>query len=147
MISLTTEPLEIQRVVASVETPEAGAIDIFIGTTRAHAHDRSVLWLEYEAYEPMALTMLERLAEVARTRWPVRNISLVHRLGRVNIGEASVIIAVSSAHRGEAFAACRFIIDELKKVVPIWKKEYFSDGTVEWSPQAHEQQGVPAGEP
>ncbi|MBI3110937.1 MAG: molybdenum cofactor biosynthesis protein MoaE [Ignavibacteriales bacterium] len=142
MISLTNEPLEIQRVIASVDAPGAGGIDVFIGTTRDVSRARSVLWLEYEAYEPMASTMMERLAQVAHERWAVLNISIAHRLGRVNVGEASVVIAVSSAHREEAFAACRFLIDELKKVVPIWKREFFADGTVEWSRQVHEQQGI-----
>ena len=120
MIRLTNEHLGIQQVIASVETPDAGGIDVFIGTTRNVSNGRSVLWLEYEAYEPMALTMMERITQEVRERWSVRNISLVHRLGRVNVGEASVMIAVSSAHRDAAFAACRFLLAEFKNVVPIW---------------------------
>lgn len=146
MINLTYDPLNFEHIVASVETPEAGGINVFIGMTRNHAQGRSVLWLEYEAFEPMALTMLERIGQQARDQWSVRSISIVHRLGRVNIGEASVVIAVSSDHRHEAFEACRFLIDELKKVVPIWKKECFADGSVEWSRQTHEQHHTPAGE-
>lgn len=133
MVSLTLNQIDIKSLVDGVTTPQSGGIDIFVGTTRNHAGGRSVKLLEYEAYEPMAVAIMERLETEAKKRWPVRKISIVHRLGKVPIGEASVVIAVSSAHRKEAFDACRFLIDTLKKEVPIWKREYFSDGTVEWS--------------
>ncbi len=132
MIRMTTEPIDIPAVLESVAHPGAGGIDLFLGTTRDHAGGRQVSYLEYEAYEPMALKLMEEIAARAKSRWPLHGVSIVHRTGRVNIGEASVAIAVSSAHRTEAFDACRFCIDTLKETVPIWKKEFFVDGTVEW---------------
>jgi molybdopterin synthase catalytic subunit len=139
MIRITKEPIDLQSIVQAVITPASGGINVFVGTTRNHARGRDVDLLEYEAYEPMALRMMQRIVEDARGRWPLHAVAVVHRLGRVEVGEVSVAIAVSSAHRNEAFEACRFLIDELKRVVPIWKREYFSDGSVEWSQQTHEQ--------
>lgn len=118
-----------------VTTPESGGIDVFVGTTRNHSGGRNVTLLEYEAYEPMAIRVMEQIVTAARDTWPLQKVVLVHRLGNVPVGEASVVVAVSSAHRKEAFAACRFLIDTLKKEVPIWKREHFADGTVEWSGQ------------
>ena len=138
MVSLTLNPIDIRSVVDGVTAPESGGIDVFVGTTRNHAGGRSVNLLEYEAYEPMAIAMMERLEAEARRRWTVNRIAIVHRLGKVPVGEASVVIAVSSAHRNEAFEVCRFLIDSLKKEVPIWKREHFTDGTVEWSGVAAE---------
>ncbi|MEX2117742.1 MAG: molybdenum cofactor biosynthesis protein MoaE [Bacteroidota bacterium] len=135
MVSLTFDPINIQAILTNVTTPESGGIDIFIGTTRNHSGGRNVTLLEYEAYEPMAVRLMEQIEISAREKWPLQKVALVHRLGRVPVGEASVVVAVSSAHRKEAFEACRFLIDTLKKEVPIWKREYFADGTVEWSGQ------------
>jgi molybdopterin synthase catalytic subunit len=103
---------------------------IFDGVVRNNTRGRRTLYLDYEAYEAMALKKMEALAEEARSRFGVRQVALVHRLGRLEIGETSVLIVVASAHRGPAFEACRWIIDTLKKTVPIWKKEYFEDGAV-----------------
>lgn len=133
MVSLTLNPIDIKAVVDEVVTPETGGIDLFVGTTRNHEDGKGVLLLEYEAYEPMAIELMERIQKEARRRWPLNRIAIVHRLGQVPVGEASVAIAVSSAHRKEAFEACRYLIDTLKKEVPIWKREHFADGTVEWS--------------
>ena len=133
MVSLTLNRINIKAVVDDVTTPESGGIDLFVGTTRNHARGRSVTLLEYEAYRPMAVGVMEQLEREAHRRWPLNRVAIVHRLGKVPVGEASVAIAVSSAHRKEAFEACRFLIDTLKKEVPIWKREYFSDGTTEWS--------------
>ena len=130
MITIVKEKINIDKVVQSVQDPSAGGIDVFIGTTRNHSNGKQVFSLEYEAYQPMALKMMNEIAEEARRRWQVNKISLVHRIGKVEIGEASVVIAVSSAHRKEAFDACRYLIDALKKNVPIWKKEIFKDGEV-----------------
>ena len=138
MIQITKSKIDTQQVIDSVGTPESGGINVFIGTTRNHSHGKPVTGLEYEAYEPMALKMMERLVQQAGETWNIKA-SIVHRIGSVPIGEASVVIAVASAHRDEAFKACRFLIDELKRAVPIWKREYFKDGTVEWSRQSHEQ--------
>jgi molybdopterin synthase catalytic subunit len=128
MISIVTEPIDIQEIFRSVESKEAGAVDIFIGTTRNNSSGKKVLFLEYEAFAEMALKEMEAIGDELRIRWNICAASIVHRIGRVDIGEASVIIAVSSAHRKEAFESCRFAIDTLKKTVPIWKKEYFEDG-------------------
>jgi len=128
MIKIVQSPIDLSEVVSSVRSPEAGAIDIFIGTTRNHSDGKEVLSLEYEAYEPMALKLMEALVAEARQRWAVKRIAIVHRVGKVEIGEASVVIAVSAAHRQEAFEACRFAVDALKRDVPIWKKEVFRDG-------------------
>lgn len=133
MISLTLNPIKVQAVLDAVSTPAAGGIDVFIGTTREHSEGRAVTSLEYEAYEPMALRKMEQIEIQARKQWALEKVAIVHRLGRVPLGEASVVIAVSSAHRKEAFEACRFVIDSLKKEVPIWKRECFADGTAEWS--------------
>ncbi|MEX1138535.1 MAG: molybdenum cofactor biosynthesis protein MoaE [Bacteroidota bacterium] len=135
MVLLTSNPIDVQTVLKSVATPGSGGIDIFIGTTRDHSGGRAVTSLEYEAYEPMALREMERIERQARKKWPLEKVAIVHRLGSVPIGEASVVIAVSSAHRKQAFEACRFVIDALKKEVPIWKREHFADGTEEWSGQ------------
>jgi len=117
-------------IVPALELPEDGAIVIFDGVVRNHSRNRKTLSLEYEAYEPMALQKLQELAAEARQRFAIRNVALVHRLGRIEIGESSVLIAVFSAHRAAAFDACRWLIDTLKRTVPIWKKEYFEDGAV-----------------
>jgi molybdopterin synthase catalytic subunit len=104
-------------------------VDVFIGTTRDHSDGKKVLSLEYEAYEPMATAVLHEIERTARARWPIENIAIVHRIGKVEIGEASVVIAVSAVHRREAFEACRWAIDTLKKDAPIWKKERFEGGS------------------
>jgi len=139
MIAITASPIDLKMILESVVTPESGGMNIFVGTTRNHSHGKTVTALEYEAYESMALRKMQEIANQVRTSWEVQRVSIVHRVGRVPVGESSVVIAVSAAHRDEAFRACRFLIDELKRVVPIWKREYFADGTVEWSLHAHEQ--------
>jgi molybdopterin converting factor subunit 1 len=118
---------ELERVAAD---PAAGAIVSFTGTTRNENAGRRVIRLEYEAYEPMALAEMRKLAREAGERWPIVRIAIRHRIGVVAIGETSVAIAVAAAHRAEAFEACRFAIDRLKAVVPIWKKEYFEGGEI-----------------
>ena len=130
MIEIVEAPIEIQKIIASVQDPAAGGIDVFIGTTRNNARGKQVVELEYEAYVPMALAEMNKIATDIRDRWSVIHSSFVHRIGIVHVGEASVVVAVSSAHRSEAFEACRYAIDTLKKTVPIWKKERFIDGEV-----------------
>ena len=130
MIEIVDEPIDVARILSSVSHPAAGGIALFVGTTRNHSHGRDVLYLEYEVYLPMALLMMTQIARDATVKWGLHAISIVHRSARVGIGEASVVVAVSSSHRNEAFEACRFAIDTLKKSVPIWKKEFFSDGAV-----------------
>jgi molybdopterin synthase catalytic subunit len=139
MNRITTDPIDVLTVIDSVKADTVGGIDVFIGTTRNHSKGREVVKLEYEAYIPMATKCLDDIEREARRRWNLHAISIVHRIGRVAIGEASVVIAVSSVHRDEAFQACRYLIDRLKEIVPIWKREFFTDGTVEWSQQSHEE--------
>lgn len=130
MIRLTAEPIVLDELLAAVADPKAGAVVVFIGMTRDNNEGRDVQRLEYEAYAGMAERELEKIASEARSRWAVARIAIVHRTGVVPIGMASVVIAVSSAHRGDAFEAGRFTIDRLKEVVPIWKKEFFAGGAV-----------------
>lgn len=129
-VTIGRAPIDIGALERAVADPRAGAIVTFAGTTRADNAGRRVIRLEYEAYEPMALSEMRRLARQAGERWQIVRIAIAHRIGLVDIGETSVAIAVSAAHRAEAFEACRFAIDRLKEVVPIWKKEYFEGGEV-----------------
>jgi molybdopterin synthase catalytic subunit len=128
MVRLTRERIDLAALQA-VSVAD-GALALFVGVVRNENAGRGVLYLEYEAYEEMALQELEAIAIETRSRWPVSDVRIVHRLGRMEIGEASVAVAVASPHRGEAFAACRFAIDTLKKSVPIWKKEFYADGAI-----------------
>jgi molybdopterin synthase catalytic subunit len=124
-------PLAIEDVVARVRTDEAGAVATFIGTTRKRSRDRDVLYLEYEAYEGMAEQVMADLANALKARHGLCEVAIHHRVGRVDIGETSVVIAVSAPHRAAALAACREAIDELKVTVPLWKKEVYEGGE-EW---------------
>ena len=128
---LSEEPLSLDRVVDEVRNDEAGAIATFTGTTRAHSRGRTVMHLEYEAYEGMAEKMMAELAEALSARYDLTAVAIHHRVGRVEIGETSVVIAVAAAHRGDALAACKDAIDELKERVPLWKKEVYEGGE-EW---------------
>lgn len=130
LIEITRSRLQIEPLVERLQLPEDGAVVVFDGIVRNHSQGRKTLYLEYEGYEPMALKKMKELAENTRRSWPVNRIGIVHRLGRLEIGEASVVIVVTSAHRKAAFLACHHVIDTLKKTVPIWKKEYFADGEV-----------------
>lgn len=130
VVKLVRERIAPQDIVPRMERPEDGAIVIFDGVVRDNSRGRRTLYLDYESYESMALQKLQELAAEARQRFAVRNLAIVHRLGRIEIGESSVLIAVFSAHRAAAFDACRWLIDTLKKTVPIWKKEHFEDGAV-----------------
>ena len=128
--AIVRERIDSQSLIQAIKRPEDGAVAVFEGIVRNHSRNRRTLYLDYEAYEPMALKKLEDLAEQARERFAVREVALVHRLGRLEIGETSVLIVVASAHRAAAFDACRWLIDTLKKTVPIWKKEHFEGGAV-----------------
>lgn len=130
LVRLQREPISPDILLAQLKDGEDGAVVIFDGIVRNHTRGRRTLYLDYEAYEAMALNQMRALAGDAKQRFNVREIALVHRLGRLYIGETSVWIAVASGHRAQAFEACRWIIDTLKKTVPIWKKEYFEDGAV-----------------
>jgi molybdopterin converting factor subunit 1 len=128
--SIVRDKIDPHQIVPPMERPEDGAIAMFDGLVRNNSRGRKTLYLEYEAYEQMALKQMEELISEALKRFPARDARIVHRLGRIEIGESSVFIAVASAHRAAAFDACRWLIDTLKKTVPIWKKEYFEDGAV-----------------
>src|ERR1019366_4972956 len=129
-IRIVRDRVDVAALEAAVADPASGAISIFVGTTRENNVGRKVLRLEYEAYEAMALSEIRKLAEEAGRRWKITRIAITHRIGVVEIGETSVAIAVSAPHRAEAFEACRFAIDRLKEIVPIWKKEHFEGGEV-----------------
>src|SRR5437870_5359099 len=124
MIELLATPLSLERCVEAVRGTGSGGIVTFIGTVRDLSEGKRVELLEYEAYEPMAIDKLAQVVEEARTRWPVQSMAIQHRIGRLEIGDDAVIIAVACPHRAEAFEACRYAIDRLKGIVPIWKKEY-----------------------
>ena len=126
MILLTRAPIDLSAL--QTVSPADGALCVFVGVVRDENAGRRVTHLEYEAYAEMALPLMEELAADTKRRWPVSDVRIVHRLGRLGIGEPSVAIAVTSPHRAEAFAACRHVIDTLKKTVPIWKKEFFEGG-------------------
>ncbi len=132
MIQLTDEPIIPADVLASVQADDAGAIVLFLGTTRRETDGRPTGSLDYEAYPEMARLKLAELEGEARRRWPIISCAIVHRLGHLEIGEASVAIAVSSPHRDGAFAAGQWLIDTLKQVVPIWKRENWADGESQW---------------
>lgn len=129
-ILLSANPLNIQSCIDWIMSPESGGIDVFIGTVRNTTKGKAVLKLDFEAYEPMAVSEMEKIAKQAFEKWPVQKVLIHHRTGILQVGEVPVVIAVSAAHRDAAFDACRYIIDTLKQTVPIWKKESFEDGDV-----------------
>jgi molybdopterin synthase catalytic subunit len=129
MIALRQSSISVQEIIDSVRDTGAGAVDLFLGTTRESSKGKKVLELKYEAYEPMVLQLLENLSGEACKRWNLKKVTIVHRTGTVAVGDISVAIAVAAVHRAEAFEACRWLIDSLKKEVPIWKKEIFADGS------------------
>ena len=133
-IELTAEPLDAGSVVAFVTAVEAGGIAVFLGTTRLENSPtgQPLAALDYDAYDDMARKQMQELSSRARAKWPIERLAILHRTGRVNVGDPSVIIGVSTGHRGEAFDACRWIIDTLKAEVAIWKKEVWTDGSVSW---------------
>lgn len=128
--SITRDPIDTHQVLNGLKRGDDGAAVVFEGVVRNHTRGRKTLYLEYEAYEEMALQQMELLASQAMQDFKIRDIAIVHRLGHLEIGETSVLIIVASAHRGAAFDACRWLIDTVKRKVPIWKKEYFEDGAV-----------------
>jgi MoaE-MoaD fusion protein len=133
ILALTREPIDAARLIAEAKQAEDGAVVVFDGIVRNHSRGRRTLHLDYEAYEAMALGQMRELGCKARERFAIRQVTMIHRLGRLEIGETSVLIIVASAHRSAAFEACRWLIDTLKQTVPIWKKETFADGAV-WAP-------------
>ncbi len=130
LYQLVREPIDMAALARQVRAPEDGAVVTFDGFVRNESHDRATLYLGYEAYESMALAKMREIGTQLHEKYRVHRVAMVHRIGRLEIGETSVFIAVSAPHRAAAFDACRFAIDTLKRTVPIWKKEYFADGAV-----------------
>ena len=130
LCALIRKPIETPDIVAKLKAPPDGAVVVFEGIVRNHSRDRATKYLEYEAYESMALLKMREISDQMREKFAIRCLTMIHRLGRLEIGETSVLIAVCSAHRGAAFDACRYGIDTLKHTVPIWKKEFLADGAV-----------------
>ena len=132
MITITAEPLDHAALTDQVRSPLAGAVCTFLGTTREVTGDRRTAHLDYESYPGMAEHKLAELEAEARTRWPLIDVAIAHRIGRVDLAEISVVVAVSAPHRRDAFASCQWLMDEIKRVVPIWKRETWADGSEEW---------------
>ncbi len=132
MIQLTREPIDYTALTESVRSHQAGAVVLFLGTVREMTQGRQTLALDYEAFPAMAEAKLNELIASAQEKWPIDQAGIIHRLGRLELGDISVAVAVSCPHRQQAFEAGKFLIDELKILVPIWKKENWADGTTEW---------------
>jgi molybdopterin synthase catalytic subunit len=131
MIKITEKAIDVQKVIDTACSLGAGAVNVFIGTVRNAAHNKKVVWLEYEAYESMAVAEIKKITDEASHRWPILGCAVSHRIGTLKPGEVSVVVAVSTPHRRDSFEACQFVIDNLKAKAPIWKKEVFEDGE-EW---------------
>jgi len=129
-VAISTEPLDPAPLLERVRSDRDGAVVTFLGVTRDHNDGRRVLHLEYEAYQPMAEQVMTEIIGEMKARWPIGEVAVAHRVGRVDIGETSMVLAVSAAHREPAFEAALYFVDRLKEVVPIWKKEYFEGGEV-----------------
>jgi len=130
LVRIQNEPIDVAQLIAAARGDDGGAVATFLGTVRNHNADREVLYLEYHAYAPMAESELAKIRREALERHAISRVAIVHRCGRLAIGEISVGVAVGSAHRAPALEACRFVIDTLKRTVPIWKKEFFAGGEV-----------------
>jgi molybdopterin synthase catalytic subunit len=130
MFEITSQAIDIQSVIDYTSHDTAGAVNVFIGTVRSHSFGKNVIKLEYEAFDSMAIKKMKELVAQASEKWPIKKAAIVHRKGELQIGEVAVAMAVACPHRAEAFAACQWLIDNLKQVVPIWKKEHYTDGAV-----------------
>ncbi len=128
MIEITHQPIDVQKVINVASQNSAGAINTFIGSVRNQTSGKKVLRLEYEAYEPMAISEIQKIIDKAAATWQLLGWAVSHRVGLLLPGEIAVVVAISTAHRKESFEACQFVIDSLKQTVPIWKREYFEDG-------------------
>ena len=131
MFEITSEPLDPGSLVEAVRRDESGAVALFYGVVRNENLGRNVLWLEYDAYPEMAIKKMREVADEVRAKFPVTGVGVLHRIGRLEIGETSLLVAVSSGHRKEAFEACHYAVDRIKQIVPVWKKEVFGGGE-EW---------------
>jgi len=128
LFEVTTDPLDVTRTAAVVSHSGDGAVATFVGLVRDHNAERRVLWIDYEAYVPLARKAFERIGAETAERWPAARLAIHHRTGRIEIGEASVVIAAASVHRSDAFAACRYAIERVKQIAPVWKHEHFEGG-------------------
>jgi molybdopterin synthase catalytic subunit len=128
MIELTSHPIDSAKIIAAASAQQAGAVNVFIGTVRNQTAGKAVTKLEYEAYEPMAVSEIQKVVDTTKAKWSLTGWAVSHRTGTLMPGEVAVVVAVSTPHRKDSFEACQFIIDTLKKTVPIWKKEFFQDG-------------------
>lgn len=144
MIEIVDSTIDCHRILQSVYHEDCGANLLFTGTTRRNTGDLQTEFLVYECYQEMALKEMDSLCQLAREKWPVRSISVVHRIGKVSVGEVSIAVAVSGPHRGETFSAGEWLIDELKKKVPIWKQENGVDGSNQWVHPGLENQDIKA---
>ena len=142
MISIVSDEILPAEILERVRSTRAGAICLFLGTVREFTAGRVTTFLEYEAYPTMAQCKLEELESQARSRWPIIELAIVHRVGRLELGDIAVVVVVSTPHRSEAFAACGWVMDTLKEVVPIWKKERWADGRQEWVHPGLEPSGM-----
>ena len=143
MIEITHKPLDPQPATASVRRDSNGAVVTFLGTTRRTSMGKTVLYLEYEGYVPMALKKLREIADEVAQKWPIQDVSILHRIGRLEIEDISLVVAIASPHRKEAFQACGYVVDRIKETVPIWKKEVFEDGQVWVGCQSHAVTAAP----
>ncbi len=130
MIALTTAPIDLALAYQHLNTGEAGAIDLFLGTVRNNTNNQAITYLDYEAYSPMALREMQKIADETCRRWPVLRYVIIHRTGLLYVGDMAVLVGVATPHRQDAFAATRYIIDTIKETVPIWKREAFANGEV-----------------
>ncbi|MFC3040606.1 molybdenum cofactor biosynthesis protein MoaE [Virgibacillus xinjiangensis] len=146
LFDITKEPIQVEELVKKVERREAGAITTFIGTVREWTKGKRTVYLKYEAYVPMAIKMLEKIGQEVQAEWPDTKIAVTHRIGKLDISEAAVVIAVSSPHRKAAYQANEYVIERIKQIVPIWKKEHWEDGET-WIGDQLENVPYPEGKP
>ncbi|MBA2874904.1 molybdenum cofactor biosynthesis protein MoaE [Thermaerobacillus caldiproteolyticus] len=146
LFMITEKPISIEKVIQKVIRPEAGAITTFIGTVRELTNGKRTLFLQYEAYVTMAEKMLAQIGKEIREKWPEAKVAITHRIGKLDIGDIAVVIAVSTPHRNDAYEANRYAIERIKQIVPIWKKEHWEDGT-EWVGNQLETKAYPTGKP
>ncbi len=131
-LEITHDPLEIQKIHDFVLSDDCGAVNIFVGTVRNYFDERKVIRMDYHGYPDMAENILENIVATAKLKWPIQKVAVLHRLGLLELREASIIIAVATGHRAESYEACRFIIEEIKKDLPVWKKEFYEDESGSW---------------
>ena len=137
MVAIQQTPIDVDQIIREISTPRSGGIDVFIGVVRNHSQGKRVRQLEYSAYVPMAEKLMADIEQEIKTKWTIEKVTLVHRIGLLQVGEVAVVTAVSASHRDAAFEACRYAIDRVKAIVPIWKKEYYEEGLA-WVVGQHE---------